>query len=1001
MPEATASGVFRAFLFSDIEGSTKLWERAPAEMRDALRQHNELLSGTVREHLGSVFKTVGDGFCCVFQSTADAVKAALDIQRLSLEARWPTSEPIRIRIAIHAGEVEELDGDYFGPTLNLVSRMMAVTRGGHTLLSEAVVELAGNRFPSDASPRDLGEYVLRDIPFPVRLFQLVHPSLPADYPLRRGIIGVKNNLPVQLTSFVGREEEILEIEMSFQRARLLTLVGPGGVGKTRLSVQIGERALAQHADGVWFVELAELSDASLLPQAVASPFHLRDDGERSAADLLADYLRTKSVLLVLDNCEHLIDACATFVDALMRRCPRVKILATSREPLDVPGEVVWRVPTMPIPNMDHQLSTEVLMQYDAIRLFTERSTARLQSFRLTQENAPSVARICKRLDGIPLAIELAAARVASLEMDEIVERLERALSLLTTGPRTLTPRQKTLRGAIDWSYDLLSPAERALFRRLGAFSGTFSMEAVEQVALEGEVDARSFIDLMTSLFDKSLIVTTEGVEEKPHFRMLDTLREYATEKLAESGEETRVRRRHYGYFLSFAKGAEPKLSTGAQRLALVKLNASQDNFRAALSWCREVEDVEAGLRLCVSLSRFWQARGFLAEGRGWLESYLSSASSVPADLLAEARLAAGSLACLQGDHIRAGKLCEESLVRFRATGSRRPAAEALRNIAEADEMRGDYASADSRVREALDLAMESDDREGMGEALLLIGCYALRAGKHDVARRSQEESLRLFRELDHRRGAAKALNVLGLTAWETGRYAEAHAFYSECLELFRDLGDRKGVAVTICNLGELAHEQGEYPAARALLNESLSNLRELGDRKTAAYVLNNLGELARHEGAYESAISLLREGIDEARALEDRRGMAVMMVGVGLSAVGAREFDKARAAFRESYDLLTALADRSMLMWVLEGSARLAAETGELEPAAKCFAAADAFCHAAGVPLPPVDREVRAGYRQRLAAALGEERTREAEEKGKAMPLEDAISYLFEMDRSA
>ncbi|HZO88686.1 MAG TPA: adenylate/guanylate cyclase domain-containing protein, partial [Chthonomonadaceae bacterium] len=457
------------FLFTDIEGSTRLWEQHPEAMRSALARHDVLLQEAIEQHSGHVFKTIGDAFCAAFDAAPSALAAALSAQRALASEDWQAPIRLRVRMALHTGAAEARGGDYFGPPLNRVARMLAAGHGGQVLLSQAACDLLGDALPEGVSLRDLGRHRLRDLQQSEHLYQLLHPNLPADFPPLRSLEAFAHNLPVQLTSFIGREKEMEEIKRLLSTAHLLTLTGSGGCGKTRLALQVAADRVEEYADGVWLVELAAIADLGLVPQTVAVALGVSEEPNRPLGETLANYLRPKSLLLVLDNCEHLLTACAQLADTLLRTCPKVRILASSREGLGLLGEALYHVPSLSLPDEKRLPTLEQLSQYEAVRLFVERAVLSRPDFAVTAQNAASVVQICSRLDGIPLAIELAAARARALAVEQLAQRLDDRFRLLTGGSRTALPRQQTLRALIDWSYDLLSEAERTLLRRLSVF----------------------------------------------------------------------------------------------------------------------------------------------------------------------------------------------------------------------------------------------------------------------------------------------------------------------------------------------------------------------------------------------------------------------------------------------------------------------------------------------------------------------------------------------------
>ena len=482
------------FLFTDIEGSTKLAQQHPAEWESARQRHHAILREATEAHQGYVFQVIGDAFCVAFPTASDALQAALDAQRALQAEAWGET-PIRVRMGLHTGAADARDGDYHGYlTLAHVQRVMSTAYGGQTLVSNATASLLSGQLPDGAALRDMGEHRLKGLLNPEHLWQWSPPDLPQDFPPLQSLNAIPNNLPIQVTSFVGRERELAELQRLLTTTRLLTLTGSGGTGKTRLSLQVAAEVLDNFKDGVWFVELAPLADPALVPQTVATVLGVREEPGRPLLATLIDWLRPKQLLLILDNCEHLIDACARLADAVLHAGRETQILASSREALGIAGETAYRVPSLECPNAAQasQETVEQLTQYAAVQLFIERATQSLTTFTVTNANAPAVAQICYRLDGIPLAIELAAARVRGLSVEQIAARLDDSFQLLTGGSRTALPRQQTLRALIDWSYNLLSEPEQRLLQRLSVFAGGWTLEAAEAVGAGEGIEQRGF-----------------------------------------------------------------------------------------------------------------------------------------------------------------------------------------------------------------------------------------------------------------------------------------------------------------------------------------------------------------------------------------------------------------------------------------------------------------------------------------------------------------------------
>ena len=545
-------------LFTDIEGSTALWERDATRMSQALALHDALARSSVESHGGSVVKTTGDGIHAVFDDASAALAATLDLQRALHDSAVGGGAPLRVRCGLHRGVVEHRDGDYFGSTVNRAARIMSAAHGGQILLSEAVADGVRDCLPAQVSLRDLGRVRLRDLSTPECVYQVVHPQLRAEFPALRSLETTPNNLPLQPTTFIGRDKELTELKRLFAAARLLTLTGSGGCGKTRLGLQLAADSLERFPDGAWLVELAPLSDPGLVPRTAATVLALEEEPGKPITTTLVEHLKDKRALLLLDNCEHLLGACATLAESLVRQCPHLTILASSREALGIAGEQTYRVPSLSLPDPKETPTPASIASFEALQLFVDRCLKVDADFRVTGENAATLVSICHRLDGIPLAIELAAARVRSLSVEELNRRLDHRFRLLTGGSRTALPRQQTLRSLIDWSYDLLHDPEKLLLQRLSVFAGGWTLEAAECVCAGGDVEDGAVLDLLTSLIDKSLVAVDQS-DARSRYRLLETVRQYARERLVESGGAEAIRERHRDYFVALAEEADNKL----------------------------------------------------------------------------------------------------------------------------------------------------------------------------------------------------------------------------------------------------------------------------------------------------------------------------------------------------------------------------------------------------------------------------------------------------------
>ena len=592
-------------LLADVEGSTRLWETQPEQMTVAVARMNHVVSETIATHDGvrPVEQGEGDSFVAAFARASDAVACALELQRAPLA-------PIRLRIGIHTGEIQLRDeGNYAGPTINRTARLRDLGHGGQTLLSGAAEALVLDGLPDDVWLSDLGTHSLRDLPRPERVMQLCHPDLVNDYPaLRVSKPVVSQHLPMQLTSFVGRDDQLAQVRELLNQNRLVTLTGAGGAGKTRLAIQIAGQLSDEFGDGIWYVDLAPITDPDVVPIAVARALELPDQPGRSTMDALLRFVRDRQMLVVLDNCEHLLDASAELVVALLGAARGLTLLATSREAIGVAGELGWRVPSLSLAD-------------ESIELFADRARHARPDFTVTDDNAATVAEICARLDGLPLAIELAAARIRALSLTEIVESLHDRFRLLTGGARTAVRRQQTLRASVDWSHALLTEPERVLFRRLAVFYGGFDLDAAQAVAGGGDVQRYQVLDQLTLLVDKSLVVADDRAG-RTRYRLLETVRQYALEKLGESGEADIVRTRHRDHYTSMAALLDVPSGTEYEQ-RIEQANLEIDNLRAAFAWSRENSDIELSLTLASSLQLLWQARGRLREGLTWFDTVLT------------------------------------------------------------------------------------------------------------------------------------------------------------------------------------------------------------------------------------------------------------------------------------------------------------------------------------------------------------------------------------------
>ncbi len=847
------SGVV-TFLFTDIEGSTRLWETEATRMADALARHDELCRATVETHGGRLIKMIGDGLHAVFRDPAAAIRTVLDLQRGMATIGSDCGIAFKMRCGLHTGEAQERDGDYFGSAVNRAARIMSAAHGGQVLLSQRVVDLVNAR-DEGVEFTHLGRVRLRDLAGAEDVWQLSHGDLPRMFPALRSLDSTPNNLPLQLTSFIGREREIAAIRAHLDKTRLLTLTGSGGCGKTRLALHMAAEVLDTYPDGVWLVELAALADQELLPQTVAVVLGLREEPGRPFTQTLTDFLKSRRLLLVLDNAEHLLAACAKLAGAVLSQCPQVVLLVSSREGLGIAGEVTFRVPSLSLPDPARDISPESLLPFESVRLFIERAQSHSPQFAISLRNAPALASVCCRLDGIPLALELAAARIRSMSLEEINKRLDQRFRLLTGGSRTALPRQQTLRWLIDWSYDLLQPAEQALLCRLAIFAGGWTLEAAEQVCMGDGVDSVDMLDLHASLADKSLVMAEERGGTM-RYRLLETVRQYARDRLFESGQGESWRDRHLNHFLSLAEEAEPKLTGADQQAWLDRLDVEHDNLRAAMTWSSSSDDsVDRQLRLAGAFWRFWSVRGYMVEGRARLAELMASSSSDRA-AHAKALNGAGVLAWQQGDYPAAKAHYEECLALRRVLGDRRGVSASLNNLGAVAQSRGESLAAKSLYEESLVLKRELGDRRGIASSLSNLASVTFDLGDYATGRTLSEESLEIFRALGDRQSISASLTNMGLMATHLRDFSSAKALFEESFAIRRELGDQWGIAASLNDLGHVACEQGDLAGACDLHERSMTMYRELGDPRGIVESLEAFAYVALARSGWRRAVRI-------------------------------------------------------------------------------------------------------------------------------------------------
>lgn len=843
------------FLFTDIEGSTQKWEREPERMAQAIACHDQLMRAAVEAHGGRVVKTTGDGIHAVFGDPVDGIRAVIDIQIALRDPSATAGVPLDVRCGLHAGAAEARANDYFGRTLNRAARIMGAAYGGQALVSHAVAEQVADRLPAETSLRELGGLRLKGLSAAERVYQVIHPRLRAEFPPLRSLEAIPNNLPYQLTSFIGREREVAEAKTLLSGTRLLTLVGMGGMGKTRLALQIGTDSMDRFDDGAWFVDLAPLRDPALVGSEVAKVLGVREEPGRTLIATLCAHLRTRNLLLILDNCEQVIGAAAALARDILAAASNVRLIATSREVLRVPGEQTLAVQPLSLPKVGD--GVEVLAQSTAVQLFVERARSQKPGFTLTERDAQAVAELVAGLEGIPLAIELAAARLRSLPVSELSARLKERFKLLTAGSRVLRERQQTLRALVDWSYNLLREDEKTLLGRLAVFAGGFDLAAAEEVCGTEPLTAADIVDLLTSLVDKSLVVLDEHADGT-RYRMLETIRDYAREKLEARGELPETAARHCDRFLAIAKAANREIQGERQGEWTRRIERDLDNFRTAIALAIDGKvDPILAVKFEVALMSFWLHCGYATEGRRYVEASLASAH-VRASAIAHAHAlyVAAALAGVQGDYRQASAMLETCRDLRRNVGPAVDLAGALSTLSKVRLHAGDPIQARRDEAEAHAIFRREGHRIGEAISILHLGEIARFEDDDDQASREIERALALARELGHREVEAEGERMLGEIALDAGDATTARERFARSLAICHDTGARGGEATTLWLLGKADLADGDWRAAHERLGAALRAFRTHGMNAEVLGCIEDHAALARANGSAELASRL-------------------------------------------------------------------------------------------------------------------------------------------------
>ncbi len=1012
-------------LLTDVEGSAQLWERAPAATAEVLARHDEILDEAIARH-GGVRPVVHgiDGVIAAFARARDAVAAALESQLAVLAEDWPAGTGLRVRVAIHTGDAQVRDGGtYFDAAVIPCARLRAVAHGGQVLLSGATAELVADQLPEGGELVDLGVHRLRDLGRAERVFALAHPDLPGGVPSPRSLDQRPNNLPIQLTSFVGRDRELVELDELLASTRLLTLAGAGGCGKTRLALQLAADALERYPGGAWWLELAPFSDPALIESALATILGVRPLPGRTPVEAAVLHLAALRALVLLDNCEHVLEPCGHLAAALLRGCPDVTVVATSREPLGLGGETTWRVPSLSLPPERASEALQSLGHSDAARLFIERAGKVRPGFAVTSESAPHVTQICRDLDGIPLAIELAAARVRVLSIERIAAGLADRFHLLTGGERGALPRLQTLRASVDWSHELLDEPERTLLRRMGVFHGGFTIDACETVCADHDLDRYAILDRLTSLVDKSLVLVEER-ESSSRYALLETVREYALERLAEADEAGRLRDRHADAFVALAESTAPILGADAGSGGV--LGADAANVYAAIDYAADAEP-EKALRLCTAVAYWWLLTGRLADGSAALTRALDATVGQRSALRCGALFWRGYLAFYAADYELLRQDAAEALALAQELGDRANEARVLNTLGLRETM-PDPRKALPTLERSCELARAVGDNWCLAEATQNVGWALVMMGEHVTARPKFEASFEVARSHGLRELVVWHWFMLGHIVYPTGDREAVRALWERCLEGASDLQD--GLATW--SLGLLDVDAGKpvealerLKACRrrivsagvglalpfieggiALAHAALGELDEARGGLTAAarehgggYVwaqamtLLHLAQVERLRGDRNAAKASAEQALAVAEQLGHDGLMARARHQLARVAAAAGDWAAAEQLAHQALGDQAERGDRVDIPDSLDALADVAAGLESHQESARLLGAAGRARADLGLARWKTEQERIDALAQRLRETLGDDALTNAYAEGQALSLDEAIAY--------
>ncbi len=999
------------FLFTDIEGSTRLSQEYPDTIQFALEKHHSILQDAINSNHGFVFLTVGDAICCAFENTDDAVRSAVEIQTNLANEKWDDAE-IRIRIGIHSGKAEWNGKDYMGYiTLARAARVMSAAYGGQIIISNDAYTLLDSPIRSEDSQitnnasenlersnfkvekkiwfRDLGERRLKDVNVPIRLYQVSSTGLREDFPPLNTLDARPNNLPVQLTSFIGREKEMKQLKDDLKLNRLVTLTSAGGSGKTRLALQTAADVIDEFENGVWFVDLAAVNDPALLIATLNEALGIKEESKRTTEETLVDFLREKEILILLDNCEQLIHACSELAERLLSSCPKLKIIATSREALNCRGETTYRIPPLTIPDPHSNSTPEQLAKFESIRLFIERALAVNPSFKVNDENASALAEVCSRLDGIPLAIELAAARTKILTVEKISEKLDDRFRLLTGGKRTALPRQQTLRALIDWSYDLLTEEEKLFWSRLSVLSGGWTLEAAEDICSDEMIHKDEILDLLSQLIEKSVIIYDESTER---YRILESIKQYGIEKLS---DRNGMFLRHLNYFLELSEKAEPELRSENAKFWLDMIEADHSNFIAAIDWSLNNMNTEKGARAAAALGYYWSIIGNYSTGIRIVENILQSSESLTKTLEGKVLFWIGSFKWSQGDYELAKKYSEESLAIRKEIGDNYEIAFSMNNLGNISYHQADYERAKKYYEESLAIRKEIVDKKGMAVSMNNLGNIAYIQGDYEQVKEYFEESFAIRKEIGDKIGMATTMNKLSNLSFLKGDYEQAKKYSEEGLTMSKEIGDKKAIAISMNNLGNLCDVQGDFEQAEKYCKESLAIKKEIGDKRGIAASMQNLGYISLHKGHYEQAEKYHKESLAIRNEIGDKRGAAESISNLGIIKCFEADYKQAKKYHKESLAIYKTIGDKNGIAECMNNLGNIFFNQGDYGLAAKLLSASERILESIVSVFDKNDQAKKDEYVAKLHEQLSDEDFNKYWEEGKNLTLEEAVELAL------